>query len=511
MPSVNQESPTGGLNTRDSLDSMPPNDATHLVNWVPESGFVRSRKGWVPYVNLLGLGEPIETLASYEDGAGRVMFACSGGNIYNVTDPNTPVLLHNGANSDRWNVQQFNSRLIFMNEDVLDEVLVFTGSTGLITPLVVTTGPAGNTSNPLFTGSTFKGRMVYAEIGTESMWYSEAGSFQGDLTEFPVGTVTQRGGNIEHILTWSRDAGNGMDDYLCIMLDTGETLVYQGDDPGDVLGWELTQAYMLPDPVNAKRTFTRMASKTVIITDDGYLNFEDALGGSVNDYSTMSSKIARTVKNALVLYGENYGWQVVFHPKGNYLLINVPIVEGEQFEQHVMNTRNGNWTVFNGWNSNCWVVHGDELYFADSDGNIRLADFGHADGGKNITCEAVMAWNKYDVTDKKKLYTAITIITNHRQPWTISMQAAGDYKRVVIPDVALPSGQEEGAFWDVAEWDEEYWAESGDVDVIEDARPIRRPLSADGFALTFAVRSTSAIQQVYWYSQTLEFSVTGIK
>ena len=67
-----------------------------------------------------------------------------------------------------------------------------------------------------------------------------------------------------------------MDDMLVIMANTGETLVYQGDDPSDALGWELVQRYQLPQPI-ADLGVDRIGAETIIITDDGYINLSEAL------------------------------------------------------------------------------------------------------------------------------------------------------------------------------------------------------------------------------------------
>ena len=43
------DAPTGGLNTRDSIDNMDPLDAVELENWFPDIGAVRTRPGWTEH------------------------------------------------------------------------------------------------------------------------------------------------------------------------------------------------------------------------------------------------------------------------------------------------------------------------------------------------------------------------------------------------------------------------------------------------------------------------------
>lgn len=44
-----QPAPTGGWNTRDSLQSMPPQDAVKLENWFPEADRVAVRDGYTSH------------------------------------------------------------------------------------------------------------------------------------------------------------------------------------------------------------------------------------------------------------------------------------------------------------------------------------------------------------------------------------------------------------------------------------------------------------------------------
>ena len=232
--------------------------------------------------------------------------------------------------------------------------------------------------------------------------------------------------------------------------------------------------------------------------------------GFVSDYNVMSSKIARTVKDAVTNYGDNFGWQVVFYPEGNYLLFNVPVVEGEQYIQHVMNTRNGNWTTFTGWQSTCYVVHDKKLYFGTPDGKIQLADFGPNDGGVAIRCEATPAYNYLGNSEQKKLFTAVTMITNHPTPQAISVTGVGDFKEVRTSELLI-ADEPTGSEWDIAEWDTASWAAPANQEVNQPAKPIRRPLQGQGWALTLSVSQATAQQQVYWWSHTVEFSAMGVK
>ena len=507
MAARNFEAPTGGLNTRDALDNMPPNDAVHMVNWVPEPGFVRSRKGYVPYQSLTP-ASPVETLEGFISAGSSVLIAGHDNSLINVTVQGAPDVLATGFNSNRWNAQPFMGKMIFMNDSGLDLPQVYDGATDSIIPIVITAGPTS--TEDINNGTLFKGRMIYTVHNSDSIWYAEAGSYQGDLTEFPLGGVLSKGGSVIHLITWSRDAGAGMDDFLVAISSTGETLVYQGDDPGSVLGWELVQTFSLAKPIGSKRATERMASRHVMISEDGFLDLEDSMKGSISDYDALSAKISRTVKEVTNLYSANFGWQAVFFSSGNYLLFNIPVSENNQYTQIVMNTRNGEWTTFEGWTSVCYTVFDDKLYFGDPEGRIVQADFGPSDSGVAIECSATMAFSYLDSKEYQKLMTAVTLITNHPYPQTIDVVGRGDWKDVPLNELVVISDPS-GEAWDVAEWDVSSWAGSGDLEVREVANPIRRPIRGSGWAVSVTVRQATAIQQVYWWSHTIEYTTTGVK
>ena len=507
------EPPVGGLNTRDTIDNLGPTDALSMINWVPEPGFVRSRKGYIEYTE--GLVGPVENLAVFKKGLVDILFACANGFITDISDPLSHIQYSGGNTSNRWNELQFIDRLIFMNG--VDAALVYNSSAGppTMTNLVVT---GGLDPTDISDGVVYKGRVFYQEINSSSMWYTQAGSFQGELTEFPLDTVLTRGGSIAHLMSWSLDTGAGMDDMLVIMMDTGETLVYQGDDPDDVLGFELNQKYELPAPIADKAT-GRMASEQIVATRDGYINLSSAIREkNVSDYSVFSSKILRTAKDAVNFYGDNYGWDVVFYPRGNYLLINVPVFENIQYVQHVLNTRNGMWTTFNGWPSINYAVWEDNLFFGTPDGKVMQADFGTSDDGEYIECSFITAFSYYDNMQTRKKAKSLTLFSNHNNPAHITIGMGADFRPPVDKTVILPE-ETTGSDWastpssvGQAEFDVANWATpGGDTDVFEQSKRIRKPVNGEGFALSVGIKAASRVQQHFILNYIVEYDNTGIK
>lgn len=509
---VSIEPPTAGLNARDSVDGLQPNEALVLENWVPDVGYMRSRGGSAVGADL-GSGAPVETLISFEAGPDTRLLAVSDLTLYDLTDAaNIQTLTPETAlTANRLQYAIFtdlngNQRCILTGDYLTGTVpQEFNAGAGTVTDLAVT--GTGLTPSNLFSPLVFKGRLMYADRTKLSLWYAQAGSLAGELTEFPLGSVFQRGGEIRHLFTWSKDTGAGMDDLLGIMTTTGEVLIYQGDDPDDALGWELVQRYNLPRPIDAD--IERMGAETFYASEDGYVNLSQAIAeGVVNDYGLFSGKISRLVKDAVARYKNNRGWRLLFYPRGSLFLANVPIQENRNHIQHVMNTRNGAWTTFKGWNACCLVVHEGQLLFGRNDGRVILADRGVSDLGDRIECVCITAYTGLGDPSRKKQATAMTILTNHKVPKAFNLDALADFADTRrLPPIRYVAEKRRGQ-WNVSKWDQDYWA--------TDDRQVggtwyRRPVRADGYNIAFVVRQASRAQQIIWYSSSVEFKFSGRK
>ena len=76
--------PVRGLNYRDALAAMRPDDALLLENLVCRPSYLECRKGWTPHVT--GITGTVETLMTYSkpDGTDQLI-GVAGTSMYNVT------------------------------------------------------------------------------------------------------------------------------------------------------------------------------------------------------------------------------------------------------------------------------------------------------------------------------------------------------------------------------------------------------------------------------------------
>ena len=141
--------------------------------------------------------------------------------------------------------------------------------------------------------SSFKGRVFYWAENKQSFWYATAGAYRGRYGRVrPVSTQITRGGYLVQMVTWTLDSGSGIDDLAVFIFSTGETLVYQGSDPGDVNDWSLIGRFQIGD--RSARAHMQDCRREIILTRDGYIDLSVAL----KDGATLKNRPIRQRSSA---------------------------------------------------------------------------------------------------------------------------------------------------------------------------------------------------------------------
>lgn len=497
MGAIGISAPVGGWNARDSLELMPATDAVEMVNLIPDAGSVRSRGGSETFID--GLGGDVQTLIAFTALGSEKLLACANSTISDISS-GTASSLGTGYSNDKWQYAHFNNKCVLCNG--ADTPQVYDG-TSLAN--ITATGP---TLASLVGVVGFKGRAIFWENAAAKFWYAEAGSYQGTLTDFDLSLVCKKGGTVVQILTWTRDAGDGMDDMLAILFSTGEAVIYQGTDPGSALNFGLVGRYDIGAPLSI-RSHARLATTEVLFTDDGILTLDEAINTArVNSDINFGGKVARACKAAAGAYRSSFGWDAVYYPAGNLFIANVP-VSSTASEQYVRNTNNGAWCKFQDWNARCFAVHADKLYFGTSDGKVKQADVGQSDDGAFINMQCLTAYMKIGQPGLKGQLTAVRMNTNNKFKQCMDVRAFADFGRRPVPAMADPDEQTQ-AQWDVSYWDTDYWATDLNDPSSQEALPALRNVNDFGFAIALLVRFKSKVQKLYWYSATLIFKQGGV-
>ena len=511
------QAPVGGWNAKDSFDDMAAEDAVIMTNLVPKSGYAESRKGYTLYAALdgpaaLNYGE---SLFASQTG----LFAGYAGQIIDVTNGGYNIVVSTGIlEATQWQTTHFQDKLIAVcNENTGSKAPgQVIDSTNNATTLVV----SGTGLPTTFWGcNTFKGRVYYWAKDSREFWYAEAGAFQGALTSFDLSMQIQTGGTLVMMITYTLDSGDGVDDLAVFVFSTGETLIYQGDDPSNFLRWSSSGRFQIGEPLGI-RAHQKVGGTEIILTKDGYVDLAQALrNGRYSEDSSYSNKIIRAAKDAARDYGGLFGWECILYPAGNLFIVNVPqseetlIPQGDGTNsysigavQHVRNTSTGAWCKFEGLPANAFCVFNDNLYFINSNG-VYQADVGSSDGGYPITITCVPAFNHLGSPGRRKTLTAASHVTNFQVPEYLVKDGMADFDMTFVNNVPL-SAYGGVAKWNVSKWNESKWAVG--YNQLTNTTMSWTDVWAEGNYVTVSLRANIFGTPFIWYGSTYLYRNIGV-
>jgi len=396
---ISLPAPVGGWNARDALPAMAPADAVILENWYPATTEVSLRDGYAKHAT--GITGQVETLMAYSGAATDKLFAIAGGKVYDASSQGAVgAAVLTGLTNSRWgycNIATSGGNFLSMANGV-DAPRNYDGSTWT-TPTI--TG---------VTATTLRDPILYAQrqffIGNNSLkvWYLPVQSIAGAAAAVDIAPFMTKGGYIVAHGTWTIDAGNGVNDHYVIMTNKGQIIVYQGTDPTSSTTWSMVGVWDIGAPVG-RRSLYKYAGDMLIICEDGVVPLSGALQSSrVQPRVAITDKIQFAISSAVTSYSGNFGWQIMYVPTINQLWLNVPVQEGQNQQQYVMNTITGAWCNYTGWNANCMEMYNDEPYFG-GDGYVAHAWYTSADDGNNITALGLQAFNNFNGAGRLKRFT----------------------------------------------------------------------------------------------------------
>ena len=445
--------PAKGWNTRDTYEAMDPLDAVQLDNWYPDAGGVVVRNGFEEFADLGG-SDPVETLAEYDSGGTRIFLAATGEFIYDITAPAVPVELGNGFTSARWQTVNFLSRTFLANGS--DDMQVFDGTT---------LAPASFTGVDIATLDgcwQYQQRLYFWDSRTPGFWYAPLNSISGVLKFYDLSAFSPNGGNLINMTNFTHDGSNGVNDFAVFLMSSGDALVYFGNDPEQISGWQLTGRFRLAPPLSP-RAMTVYGGDAFATTFDDHVPLHTQLVALQAGTLPPRSKISGAVAKAAAQGAGLFGWQALFYPKGRRLLYNVPNPNGT-FDQHICNTAlpDQPWCRFVGMNGHCWGMFDNDLYFGAENGLVYLADTGSLDNLGPVQTTAQQAWNKLDSPQRKRV-SAVRPVLQTSGSLSYEFSVGFDYAPLAIPVPVVTSSV--GSPWDVSPWDTSPWSTENSVNV----------------------------------------------
>lgn len=497
---VSVSAPVGGWNARDSLADMEPIDAVILQNFWPGTSSVLLRDGYTRFAT--GLVTQVETVMAYSSGTSDMLFAIAGGYVYDVTAGGAiGAASLGGMSNSRFQYVNFTvaggSYLLAVNG--IDKMIGWDGSNWY------QDGDGSHNISTLDTSQSsnvtvFKNRLWFTLDGTLKAYYLGAGAISGAATVLDMSSVAMKGGELIAAMTWTLDAGYGVDDYLAFITSKGEVLVWRLTDPTTPSGIALIGIWAIGAPVG-RRCYVKYAGDLLIITQDGVVPMSGALQSSrLNPRVSITDKIQYAMSTAVTAYGSNFGWQLLPYPKGNQLYLNVPVTEGSAQQQYVQNNITKSWCNFTGWEANCWELFMDEPYFG-GDGFVGRAWHGASDNGAAIPGFALQAFREYGGAAQKQV-TSVRYHLRTNGSAAIYGNVNVDYDTSDTSAQLNPSSFS-AALWDTGLWDAALWGS----DLVASAEW----QGATGIGYTFAPLLKVATNglRLEWAATDMIFTVGG--
>lgn len=447
--------PIGGLNARDSLAAMPPQDAVILTNFFCTPTTVDLRAGSSDWVT--GFPGPVESLFPYMSGTTPKLFAASTTKFFDATSSGAVgAAVVSGLTNARWQWINFGTPAgqFGLAVNGTDKLRGYNGSawwtdgdgshdiTGVDTALIIHI-------------NNFKNRVYLVEKASFRVWYLPTQSISGAANVLDLSSLFRLGGYLMAMATWTVDNAAGIQEYAVFLSSEGEIALYQGYDPSTSGSFSLVGMFRVGRPVG-RRCFEKIGSDIAVISTDGLFPLSKALlTDRYQLQDALTNKIVSLVNTDVQAYGSNFGWQPCLYPLGNKLLLNVPQATNTTQYQYVMNTITGAWQKFTGWNANCWAVLEDTLYFGGAT-TVTIADTGVADNGANIQGEVQTAFQYFKSPGQLKRWTMVRPIFNTAAILVPAIRLDIDFESVTPTQLATFSGAS-GTAWDTALWDTFLW------------------------------------------------------
>jgi len=498
---VTVAAPIGGWNARDALGAMDPLDAVTLQNFWPGTNSVILRNGYTKHAT--GLPAQVQTLMAYSSGTSNKLFAVSDGKIYDATSAGAVgAAAVSGLTNSKFQYTNITTPAAsyLMAVNGADKLRTFDGTNWHIdgdgAPYDITNIDTATVANI----TLFKNRIWLTTNDTLKVWYLPVNSIGGAAVALDMTSIFQLGGYIMAGMTWTLDAGYGVDDYLVFITSNGEALVWRLTDPTTPTGISQIGLYKVGAPIG-RRCYTKFGGDLLIITQDGVVPMSGALQSSrLDPRVSITNKIQYAMSSAISAYGSNFGWSLLYYPKENQLILNVPYDEGEQ-QQYVMNNITKSWCNFTGWYANCWELHVDDPYFGGN-GFVGLAWNGNTDDTSNIEGFGLQSFQSYGTALQKQCKMIRYHLQSNGTP-AVFGNVNVDYN-LADESAQLNFSTSAYGLWDTGSWDSAIWG-AGLV-------PTADWQGATNIGYTFAPLIKTATQgiQLQWVATDLVFEGGGV-
>jgi len=487
--------PAGGWDTSTPEAELPATMARTFDNWMPRGVSVRIREGYTNW--LTGGSTPVETLMAYSGPNTSFLFAAAGTSVYDASSAGAigaAVLTSMGnARFSFTNITTSGGSFLWIcNGSVAPQH--WSGAVWTVPSLSLTT----YTSDQISFVLTHAERLYVIFKNTLTFGYFATQSIAGTVSNFPLGAVFNFGGHLIAMGSLALDGGSGVAHYFVALTSEGEIAVYSGTNPGDPTNWALIGTYYVGEPIG-DRPFIDLGDDLGVITVAGLISVKAVMSTGDQQSLPLTQRIA-TGWQELSNAGRAFtGWEGIFFPARDILLINAPIT-ATTARQVVRYRQTGGFGRFTGWDFETFEVYGANLYAGGSDGVVYKCFDGYSDKGSDITAAWSQGWTMLQKAVSKTLLECRVVVTATTRAG-IRLVARTEYQ--TTPGLgAWPTTTTTNALiWGTGRWGTNLWggqdvatqgwrAISGSghsVSLVLEARANQSPLDINGVNLRYSV------------------------
>lgn len=480
------KAPIRGWSDRASTEELGAEYAAVLENYIPDDSGVSLRPGYTSHAT--GINAAVDGLMTYKSGSIAKLFAATADDIFDVTSSGAVgAAAVTGLASGEWYSVMFSTSggnfLVGVNN--ADGVRSYNGTTWATQTIT------GATASNFAYIAQHKERLWFIEGGTLNAFYLPVLNIAGAATEFPLGSVFEKGGALTSIFTWSRDGGAGLDDVLVFLTDQGEAALYQGTNPDSASDWALVGVFSLDRPLS-RNCWVKTGADVLVLTRSGPVSLTAAF--TAEDITKASAAdVRQSFRDAATSQASTFGWQMLHDTTRGWFFANVPTSTLPTFDQYLVNSINGAWCKLKDYPSRVWGEVDGVLYFADNSGVIYKAFDGFNDNGSNIIGRVVTGFDRFGYPGEKDFKSVAAYMKANGNP-TPLVEMRADFSTVNSSSTAQLFAPDTTSLWDIAIWDVAEWA--------PDPTAVKK---------WFGVSAEGAVGAIYLQTQTknAEVSILG--
>jgi hypothetical protein len=328
------------------------------------------------------------------------------------------------------------------------------------------TGPAGFDSLELDYIMSWKRRLWFVPQESTKAYYLPVNEIVGEVQEFDFGPYMRQGGHIKQLVSWTRDGGDGIDDFLIVLGSQGDVIVYQGTDPANADTFAMVGIWDLGSLPTGRRLAIKSGGDVKVLCEIGLIDLSVLFQGAVNLASPESLGYpVQTVLSSVVNRTLNTEqWEVHYFSREELFIVKEPITALlTESQMWAANVHSRAWGNLNDLPQQTLGMFQEDLYSSDSDGNVYQILEGNVDNldfestSDEITGRIQTGFHNFGVAKLKKFQVVQPTFQSPVAP-AVQLLMYTEFNFNVIPGSPGAGEPTEGAQWDIDKWDIALWA-----------------------------------------------------